>query len=219
MRKLVTAIIGAFVLAFSLSAVALGNSYTLKAENGKLNSPAGIGFDVKTSFSRDQEVSIDSMPITANLSYGIRPSVTISGEVSRSGEDEPRMLVKAYYSPSTSGMGYTAYLGYDPAAAEIPMYGVSFWLDSDLLYGFINLEANNESEETALLITPGVNVRIGSRLRLAGEVSYQYDQGYQDYGLGASFALVNKFNIKAGMAEAFEKNAARVYTTGLAVEL
>lgn len=219
MRKLVTAIIGAFVLSFSLAAVALGNSYTLKAENGKLNSPAGIGFDVKTSFSKDQGFSIDSMPVTANLSYGIRPSVTISGEVSRSCEDERRMLVKTYYSPSTSGMGYTAYLGYDLTAAEIPMYGVSFWLDSDLLYGFINLEANNESEETALLITPGVNLRIGSRLRLAGEVVYQYDEGYQEYGLGASFALVNKFNIKAGMVKDFEEDAGRVYTTGLAVEI
>lgn len=219
MRKLITAIIAAFVLSFSLSVVALGNSYTLKAENGKLNSPAGFGFDVKTSFSQDQEVSIDSMPVTANLSYGIRPSVTISGEVSRSDEDDRRMLLKAYYSPSTSGMGYTAYLGYDLTAAEIPMYGVSFWLDSDLLYGFVNLESNSELGETAWLITPGVNVRLGSRLRLAGEVVYQYDEGYQEYELGASFALVNKFNIKAGMVEDFEKDAGRVYTTGLAVEI
>jgi hypothetical protein len=99
------------------------------------------------------------------------------------------------------------------------MYGVSFWLDSDLLYGFINLEANNESEETALLITPGVNVRLGSRIRLAGEAVYQYDEGYQEYELGASFALVNKFNIKAGMVEDFEEDTERVYTTGLAVEI
>jgi hypothetical protein len=219
MRKLITAIIAAFVLSFSLSAVALGNSYTLGAENGKLNSPAGIGFDVKTSFSQDQEVSIDSMPVTANLSYGIRPSVTISGEVGRSNEDNRRMLLKAYYSPSTSGLGYTAYLGYDLTAAEIQMYGVSFWLDSDLLYGFVNLESNNELEETAWLITPGVNVRLGSRLRLAGEVVYQYDEGYQEYELGASFALVNKFNIKAGMVDGFEEETERIYTTGLAVEL
>ncbi len=219
MRKLFTVIIAAFILSLSLSVVALGNSYSLEAENGKLNSPAGLGFDVKTNFSQGQEVSIDSMPINAKLSYGIRPSVTISGEVSRSSENERQMLLKAYYSPSTSAMGYTAYLGYNLSASEIPMYGVSFWLNSDLVYGFVNLEANNELDDTALIVTPGVNVRIGSRLRLAGEVSYQYKEGYQEYGLGASFALVNKFNIKAGIEDGFEEGVERVYTTGLAVEI
>lgn len=219
MRKLYTVIIAAFVLSLSVSIVAFGNSYTLEAENGKLNSPAGIGFDVKTNFIRDQEFSIGSMPIDATLSYGIRPSVTISGEVSRTREDERQMLVKAYYSPSTSAMGYTAYLSYNLTASEIPMYGVSFWLNSDLLYGFINLEANHETEDTALMITPGVNVRLGSRLRLAGEVAYQYNEGYQEYGIGASYALVNKFNIKAGIAESMEEDSERIYTTGLAVEI
>lgn len=219
MRKLSTVIIAAFILSFSVSVVALGNSYTLKAENGKLNSPAGIGFDVKTNFSQDQEVSLDTMPITAKLSYGIRPSVTISGEVSRINEDDRQMLLKAYYSPSTSAMGYTAYLGYDISEAEIPMYGVSFWLDSKLLYGFINLEANQESGETAVLITPGASLGIGSRIRLAGEVSYQLNEGYQEYEIGASYALVNKFNLKAGIRDGFEEDSELTYTTGLAMEI
>ncbi|NLW45817.1 MAG: hypothetical protein GXY86_00530 [Firmicutes bacterium] len=219
MRKLYTVIIVAFLLSLSVSIVAFGNSYTLEAENGKLNSPAGIGFDLKTNFTRNQEVSIDSMPVNASLSYGIRPSVTISGEVSRSSEAERQMLVKAYYSPSTSAMGYTAYLGYNLTASEIPMYGVSFWLNSDLLYGFINLESNHETEDSALMVTPGVNLRLGSRLRLSGEVAYQYKEGYQDYGIGASYALVNKFNIKAGITDSFEEDSERIYTTGLAVEL
>lgn len=219
MRKLATVIIAAFILSFSVSVVALGNSYTLEAENGKLNSPAGIGFEVKTNFSQDQEVSLDTMPVTAQLSYGIRPSVTISGEVSRLNEEDRQVLLKAYYSPSTAAMGYTAYLGYDLSASEIPMYGVSFWLDSNLLYGFINLEANQESGETAVLITPGASLGIGSRIRLAGEVSYRLNEGYQEYGVGASYALADKFNLKAGIRDGFEEDSELTYTTGLAVEL
>jgi len=219
MRKLFTVIIAAFVLSLSVSVIALGNSYTLEAENGKLISPAGIGFDVGSSFTRGQEFSFSSMPVTAQLSYGIRPSVTISGEVSRIDANNRRMLVKAYYSPSTSAMGYTAYLGYDLTASEIPMGGVSFWLNSNLLYGFINLEANRESGETALLITPGVNLRIGSKLRLAGEVAYQLNEGYQELGLGASYELISKFSIKAGVRNSFEEGVERVYTTGMAMEI
>jgi hypothetical protein len=219
MRKLFTVIIAIFILSFSVSVVALGNSYTLDAENGKLNSPAGIGFDVKTNFSQDQDVSFDTMPITAKLSYGIRPSVTISGEVSRLNQDDRQMLLKAYYSPSTSAMGYTAYLGYDVSAAEIPVYGVSFWLNSNLLYGFINFEASQESEETVVLITPGASLGIGSRIRLAGEVTYGLNEGYHQYELGASYALVNKFIIKAGIRDDFEEDSELTYTTGLAMEL
>ena len=219
MRKLFTVIIAVFILTFSISVIALGNSYSLEAENGKLNSPAGIGFDVRTSFAQDQDVSLDSLPISAKLSYGIRPSVTISGEVSRLNEDDREMLVKAYYSPSTSGMGYTAYLGYNLTESEIPMYGVSFWLNSNLVYGFVNLEANQETGDTAVMVTPGASLRIGSRIRLAGEVDYQLNEGYQEYEVGASYALVNKFNIKAGMREGFEENSERFYTTGLAMEI
>lgn len=219
MRKLFTVIIAVFILSFSVSVIALGNSYALEAENGRLNSPAGIGLDLKTSFAQDQDVSFDSLPVNAKLSYGIRPSVTISGEVSRLNEDDREMLLKAYYSPSTSGMGYTAYLGYNLTESEIPMYGVSFWVNSKLLYGFVNLEANQESGETAVLITPGASLGIGSRIKLAGEVSYQLNEGYQEYEIGASYALVNKFNLKAGMRDSFEEDAERVYTTGLSLEI
>ena len=219
MHKLFTVIIVALILSLSVSVVALGNSYTLKAENGRLNFPAGLGFELKTNFNEGQEVSTDSMPITAKLSYGIRPSVTVSGEVSRINDDERRMLLKGYYSPSTSAMGYTAYLGYDLSAAEIPMYGVSFWLNSGFLYGFINLEANQESGDTAVLVTPGVSLGIGSRIRLAGEVAYQLNEGYQEYDLGVSYALVNQFNIKAGVQNGFEEDSEPVYTAGLAIEI
>ncbi len=219
MRKLFTVIIAVFILTFSISVIALGNSYSLEAENGKLNSPAGIGFEVNTNFGEDQDFSFDSIPITAKISYGIRPSVTISGEVKRLDKDYRQMLVKAYYSPSTSGMGYTAYLGYDLSESEIPMYGVSFWLNSNLLYGFVNLEANQESGDTALMITPGLSLRLGSRIRLAGEVAYQLNEGYQEFGFGASYALVNRFNLKAGLRDGFEDGSERVYTTGLTMEI
>ncbi len=219
MRKLLTVIIAAFIMSLSVSVVALGNSYTLEAENGKLNSPAGIGFDFRTSFGRDGDVSLDTMPITAKLSYGIRPSVTISGEVNRSSEDDRQILLKAYYSPSTSAMGYTAYLGYDLTEAEIPMYGVSFWLNSGLLYGFVNLGANQDSGENAVLITPGASLRISSRIRLAGEVSYQLNEGYEEYELGASYALADKFNLKAGIRDGFEEDSELTYTTGLSMEI
>ncbi|NLY75001.1 MAG: hypothetical protein GX075_06825 [Firmicutes bacterium] len=220
MRKLITVIIATLILSLSGSLVARGGSYSLEAENGKINAPAGLGFEVKTNFRDEQNFSFASIPVTAKLSYGIRPSVTISGEVSRNGEEDPRMLLKGYYSPSRSSLGYTAYLGYDFSAAEIPMYGVSVWLASDQLYGFINFEADQAADDTALTVTPGVNFGLGSKIRLAGEVGYDIiNKGYKEVRLGASYELVDNFNIKIGVAAGFEEDAERVYTTGLAMEI
>ena len=218
MKKLVTVIVLALFLVTYTATVVFGNAYTLGAENGKLLSPAGLGLDLTGTFVQKSSSLNNPSALSAQLSYGISPALTVAGEISQANGNN-QTLVKAYFGPMHKGNGYTAYLSYDLSKGEIPSYGLSLWSDSKLAFAFINLESVPQ-DQGSFRVTPGLNLRLGSKLRIGGEVEFKSGQGnYEAVRVGASYALTRKILAKINLENGAGSKSDRVYSVGLSTEL
>jgi hypothetical protein len=216
MKKLIlTTVLALTILSFA-SAAALGNVFSFQAENGRLLPPAGLGLDLSTGYSPQGL----SPYIDARLSYGLSSSVTIVGEFLK-GKLADEKLAKIYFSPMHENSGYTVYLGYDLVRSEVPMYGFSFWLNNKLMYAFLNLGSDrNITGGDSFLITPGVNLKLGSKLRLGGEMEIKPGSfSCQELRLGGSYSLLKQIDVKFNVESGFGNNSGRVYSTGIAAEI
>ena len=218
-------LIAALTLLLFTSGIVFGNAFTLQAENGKILTPAGIGFELNGSYSTpDLSNQTTSTLYDAQLSYGIRPNITIAGEFTgdfKNGSNH-QSVIKALFSPTREGNGYTLYADYDLNQSKVPLYGISLWADSKFLYTFANLEARNDSQpkSTSLFVTPGVNLKIGSRIELGGEVELKAeDWSSQELRVGINYNLNSKVTGKFTFKTGLDNNPERTYQTGFAVEI
>ncbi len=211
-RKTFFVTVAVVVMLITLSVAAFANPYTLGAENGKILAPAGLGFDLFANVNQPQQTGIS---LNSELSYGISSALTLTGSFRNLNSDDRQTMVKAFFSPMHGGTGYTVYLGYDLGAGEIPVYGLSLWSDMKYLFGYVNLESNDQT----LTVTPGVNVRFGSKLRVGGELALNLSDGSkQNLRLGTSYALSKKLNAKVSIDTGFDRDVTPVITTGLAMQ-
>ncbi len=212
MKKTITVFITLVILA-STATTAFANPLTIGAETGRILPPAGLGLELNTAIDRDQR---SNYSVNSEISYGLFSSVTIAGNISNlNHSDDRQTVIKAYFSPVHDDMGYTAYLGYDPGEREISQYGLSVWTDLNFAFAFLNLESNQRQEDDRLTLTPGATLRLGSKLRLAGEMPIDPDDwNARTIRLGASYSLNSKIQAKA----AYDTDA-HVFTTGIAVEI
>ncbi len=223
MQKITSIAVLILVLLISVTGVAFGSPETIRAENGLVLPPTGLEIDFNSNII-NTNASLEMVPsFTASVSYGAFPSVTITGEFTKSfnNNDLDGKLVKLYFSPSQESTGYTAYLGYDLDKAAIPLYGVSLWFNSDNLLAFVNLETrkNAQSGETPFMITPGGNLRLG-KLRIGGEVSMKpEDWSFQDVRAGISYAVFQRIYAKFSVDNAFNNTQGQVYQLGLSAEI
>jgi hypothetical protein len=221
MKKIIFTTIAALVLLLFTAGIAFGNAFTLQAENGKILAPAGLGIELNGAYQSGQNTS----PLyDAQLSYGITPAITVSGEFTgdfKSGSGN-QTLLKVLFSPTREGNGYTLYTDYDVNQSKIPFYGISLWADSKFLYTYANLEARNDSqtEKTSLFLTPGVNLKIGSRIELGGEAEFNAaDWNSQELRVGINYNLNSKVTGKFTFKTGLENNPERIYQTGIVVEI
>jgi hypothetical protein len=211
MKKMITVFIALVILAGTVT-TAFANPLTVSAENGRILPPSGLGLELNTTIDRDQQ---SSLSVNSEISYGLFSSITIAGNISNLNNSDRQTLIKAYFSPVHDDMGYTAYLGYDPGEREISQYGLSLWTDLNLAFAFLNLESNQRHEDGQLTVTPGATLRLGSKLRLAGEMPIDPDDwNARNLRLGASYALNSKILAKA----AYDTDA-QIFTTGISVEI
>ena len=218
MRKLFVATFVAIVLLASVSMASLGNSYTLNAENGRIMAPAGVGLELQTNFSKQTLDQGITPGLSAELSYGALPFLTLAGEFTRVNNDGPQVMAKAYLSQSRDGMGYTLYGGYDLNKTEIANYGVSLWSNLHFFYAFLNLES--QPQQDVMLATPGANLMLGSKLRLSGEIAFKMDSYQrQDMSFGVSYALTPKIQAKVSLTRNYGPESGNVFNSGLVVGL
>jgi hypothetical protein len=220
-KRLSLALVMVFVLLLSLSGVVYGDALALQAENGKILAPAGFGLDLNGAFLAGQS----SSPLySAQLSYGVTPAITIAGVWMGNFKDgyNGQELLKALFSPTHGRNGYTLYGDYDLTESKVSCYGISLWTDYRFLYAYANLESRNAiADQTAgLVLTPGVSVKLGSRLSLGGEAEYKTaGWGGQELRLGASYRLNRKIAAKFQFETSLADQPERVYQTGLSVGL
>ncbi len=215
-KKTFLTMIAALILLTSASMAALANPYTLGAENGKLLPPAGLGLDVNTDINRPDQ---SDLAVNAEVGYGISSKITIAGAVRDLNHSDRQSLVKAYYSPARRGLGYTVYLGYDLDARNIPMYGLSLWTNLHFLYGYLNLEKENTTLDDSIMVTPGVSLALGPKLRVGGELTMNTDDWSGDnLRIGASYALTRKVYAKAMVDHSFGHGSSNLVSAGLAMQ-
>jgi hypothetical protein len=219
-KALVTMFTILFLLLFT-SGIAFGNAFTLQAENGRILPPAGLGIELNGAYQSGQNAA----PLyDTQLSYGITPAITIAGEftsVLKSGSSS-QTSIKALYSPTSKGNGYTLYGDYDLNQSKISLYGISLWADSRFLYTYANLEARNAipNQLALLVLTPGVNFKIGSKLILGGEAEFNTKNwNSQELRVGAGYYLNSKVAVKFTFKTGLSNQPDRIYQTGIAVEL
>ncbi|MGE5582616.1 MAG: hypothetical protein ACM3X9_08755 [Bacillota bacterium] len=224
MKRTLLAFTVTLTLLLMVTAVALGNDLTLRAENGKILAPAGLGFEISSQFNRGADVTNGSPVYGAQVSYGISPAITIVGQFQNDFQKDgfSQAIIKALFSPTREGNGYTLYAGYDLNTSKIGAYGISLWYNSKYLYAFTNLEAGNrvQTPDSSFMITPGVNLRIGSKFRIGGELELKPENwSYQEFRAGVNYYFSKKIAAKLGVETDFESRPNRMYTAGLAVEL
>ncbi len=225
MKKIFAVITVTTVFLFLISGAVFANELTLQAENGKILDPAGLGFEMKGIYTgRTANAETTSPSYQAQLSYGIAPAITLSGQFSSDfkNSDSGQIMLKALFSPNNVGNGYTIYTDYDFQNSKIADYGISLWYNAKFLYAFTNLEARTSlpGRPSALVLTPGANIRLGSRLRIGGEVEIKPENWQpQELRAGVNYyfskQIAAKFTIGNGMAD----QSNREYTLGLIAEL
>lgn len=197
MQKIILAFFAALFMLITVGTVTSANAYTLQAENGKLMPPSGLNLEADGLFNHGLVPNLE-----ADVSYGAFPAITVTGQFIQDGltnDGNSQTIVKVAFSPLHDTFGYTAYLGYDLGHAQIPMYGLTLWSDLNFLYGYINLEARADSgsEPAALWLTPGANVKLGSKLRISGEVEAKPDNfSLNQLRLGVSYAFNSHLQTK-----------------------
>lgn len=211
------------MLLMTLTAATFGNPYTLQAENGIIQPPTGLGFDVTSSFTKTGATAQLDPSVKATISYGAFSSITIAGEFVKSlnSNDISGKLIKFYYSPIHEQKGYTVYLNYDLDHWEIPVYGISLWLNTNHFLTYVNLQAltRNQPGTIPLTITPGANLNFG-RLGMGAEIVIQPSNwSFQDLQAGVSYELVKDIHLKLAYRTGMNHNLDQGYRLGLAVEI
>lgn len=223
MTKIFMIIMMTCILFIASTAVAFGNPYTLQAENGLIQPPTGLGFEVTSSFTKTGATVQFEPAVKAAISYGAFSSITITGEFVKSlnSNDISRKLIKVYYSPVRQQKGYTVYLNYDLDKWEIPVYGISLWLNTNHLLTYVNLQALTGSQPGAipLSITPGANLNFG-RLAVGAEMAIQSSNwSFQDMRAGISYELVKGIHAKLAYQTGMNHNLDQGYQLGMVVEI
>jgi hypothetical protein len=226
MKKLMITTITALGLLLLMSGIALGNAFTLQAENGKILAPAGLGLELNGMYqNKNSSGQTASTLYDTQLSYGITPAITIAGEFKgdyKSGINSSPTIIKALFSPTTKGNSYTLYADYDLNHATVQLYGISLWAATKYLYTFANLEERNATEglPSSLVITPGINLKIGSKIGVGGEVEFNAeDLSGQELRVGLNYYLNPKIAAKFTFETGLANQPDRIYKTGLAVEI
>lgn len=198
MQKFIAGITVALLMLIFAATVTCAAADTLQAENGRMLPPSGLNLEAKGIFDHGIMPNLE-----ADVSYGAFPAFTVTGQFLRDGlnnDGNSQTIVKVAFSPIHQTFGYTAYLGYDLSHGQIPMYGLTLWSDLNYLYTFVNLESRTgvNGEPAALWLTPGVSVRLGSRLSLSGEVEARpQDFSLNQLRIGAAYALNHYLQAKA----------------------
>ena len=226
MKKFIAVMVMTLILIGSAASIVLANPMSLRAEHGLVMPASGLNLDLGTGFALHNSSSTASTPsLEAQLNYGAFPGLTVAAAIEApmnvASSNDVQKMVKLYYSPIHDGRGYTLYLGYDLDKATIPVYGLSLWADSKLLLGYINLEARSENEGTAaVMITPGANLHIGSKLQIGGEVEVEPENWQTgEFTLGASYAVYPKVQLKMGVITGGESFIPQSYNLGLSATL
>lgn len=223
MNKITMILMMTCILLITLTVAAFGNTDTLQAENGILQPPTGLGFEVSSSFTRNGATAKMDPSVKAGISYGAFSSITITGEFVKdfSSNNISGKMIKVYYSPVHDQKGYTVYLNYDLDHWEIPVYGVSLWLDTNHLLGYVNLQAltRNQPGTIPLTVTPGANLNFG-RLGMGAEIEIlPSNWSFQDMRAGISYEVVKDIHAKLAYHSGINHNLDQGYQLGLAVEL
>jgi hypothetical protein len=223
MNKITIILTMAFILLIALTGAAFGNPYTLQAENGIIQPPTGLEFKVTSSFTKTGPAAQLDPSVKASISYGAFSSLTIAGEFVKdfSNNNISGKLIKVYYSPVRESKGYTLYLNYDLDHWEIPVYGVSLWLNTNHFLTYVNLQAltRNQPGTIPLTITPGANLNFG-RLGVGAEIAIQpSDWSFQDLRAGVSYEFIKDIHAKLAYHTGMNHNLDQSYQLGLAVEI
>jgi hypothetical protein len=219
MKNLSVAITTLLLLGLTAN-LAWGNAYTIKAENGRILAPAGLGVNLNSNLAA-------SSGFTAQASYGIARTVTLAADwqqknLTLEAPTLEGMQLKAYFSPTRGNSGYTAYLGYNPSQQEFTNYGVSFWNNFKFLYAFANVEflQTTADRKQAIKLTPGVSLRLTQRLRVAGELTTNpFDWKGEEFGVGAGYQLYDRLTAKVGLTQMLTGQKGRTYSVGVALEM
>jgi hypothetical protein len=221
MKKLIMAFVTFLVLIPLTAGIAFGNAFTLGAENGIILAPAGLGLDVNGAFQSGENPT----PLyDANIGYGITPAVTIIGEFKGDFKDgyHGQKLVKALLSPNRHGSGYTIYGDFDLDQSKIADYGISLWKDSRFFYAYGNLESRSTTplKKQSLALTPGINLKLGSRFSVGGEVEYDPSNWTsQVLRAGANYKLSRKMTAKFIYETDLTHEHNSTYLTGITLGL
>jgi hypothetical protein len=214
MRKILSVSVAAALMLCLIMSDAWGNSSTIRAENGRVLPPAGLGLNVSGN-------PVNIADFDAQISYGITPALTIAGGWARRNETGD-LTVKALFSPVGDKGGYTAYGEYHPATREFTDYGITFWNDLGFVYAFINLDSGRNVTDNSweLQLTPGVNLRLTSRINLAAELAIQPDSWkLGEARAGVTYKLANRLRSKLAVSQALDADSGLVYSAGVSLEI
>jgi hypothetical protein len=213
MKKIIPILIAGLILCLATS-IAWGNASTILAENGRVLPPAGFGLNFNGS-------SANLKNFNAQLSYGITPALTIAGDWTRLAQSND-LSVKVFFSPVGDKGGYTAYGEYRPINKEFIDYGITFWNDLGFIYSFVNLDSRRNATDKSweLLLTPGVNLRLTPRIKLAAELAVQPDTWKMgEARVGVIYKLADRFSSKFMISKKLNSDSGLVYATGVSMEI
>lgn len=212
-RSLVTLVTSLFLL--GAGSAAWGNAYTIKAENGRIMTPAGFGLEVSGN-------PADTTRFNARASYGIAKAVTVGADWFYKKEGEQQLFLNASINPSRQGSGYTGYVQYYPEGEEFTQYGITFWQEFGSLYYFVNLDSQKElsAQERKIRVTPGVSLQITPRVRLAGELAVDPTAWHdQELRLGLGYKLADRLTAKVNASQMLKGEKDLTFTASLALEI
>jgi hypothetical protein len=199
---------------------AQANAYTLKAENGRILGPAGLGVNLNSEL-------VPGSGLTARASYGIARAVTLEAawrqkDLTLKTPSWDELQLKAYFSPTRGNSGYTAYVGYNPSRQGFTDYGVSFWNNFRWVYSFLNLDFSqtSASNQQLIRITPGVNLQLTSRARLSAELEADpFAWKAEELRVGAGYKLYNRLTATAVASQSLTEEKKRTYALGFSLEM
>lgn len=221
--KLAITMVLTSILLIALTVVALGNPYTLQAENGLIQPPTGLGFEMTSNLVTANGSGTLGPSVKADISYGAFSSVTITGEFVKNfnSDNIGQKLVKVYYSPVRGDRGYTFYLNYDLDKMEMPVYGVSLWLNTNHFLTYVNLQAltHPDSGVMPITVTPGANLNFGSVALGAEMVIQPNNLSFQDLRAGVSYQFMKNIFAKLAYDTGMNHLQDQSYQLGLAMEI
>jgi len=218
MKKQIAALFAATFLLIAAITPAFANPYSLRAENGLILPPAGLGIDFSGAVSLNNSDRLDSYQ--ARIGYGVSPAVTIAGNLEKE-SGERRLVAEVLFSPLFEGGGYTVYCGYDLTDSRLAGYGLSMWADLHRLLAFVNFESDYDRNQVRSgSVTPGFNLKLTSRLLLAGEAEIGVtDWETREIRAGVGYKLNQKTTAKFSVSEARGGDSPKVYNAGLTMEI